>query len=328
MQPVEFARIYFVRGTAPKHWDHQWEVDDPPASGYSHAAVVRGEKRSTILCPYTLQAYQVTNKSGEIATARFEAVQPEKLGGFINRAWETFAALGIQRDYEVAAMVLTSLGLPVPKLTAPPKLDAEGNEVVERRGGKPVNEEALSPCKRTSKRGQVAEFFLSGPQSVLEAMAKLDLTRSGVLSHLFTLNKDHGVGYELLGEQARLIVPEGFDLFAYVEPERAPRAEKAPRPDGAPPRKRSDGKPVNEAALSPIPEPGKRATVARMFAQGWFPIADAMAKLELDRSAVLSHLFTINKENGLGYEFSEDRSQARLVIPKGHVAFAPKGKKK
>lgn len=77
-------------------------------------------------------------------------------------------------------------------------------------------------------------------------------------------------------------------------------------------------------ALKPIPEPGKRATVARMFVNGFFPIAEAMAKLDLDRSAVLSHLFTINKENGLGYELSDDSSQARLIVPDGHVVFGPK----
>ncbi len=327
MQAVEYARVYFVRGTAPSFWENTYEVDDPPATGYTHVCMMRGEKRTTLFCPHTLQSYQVSNKAGEVVTAERHPLEVDRLAYYINKAWKTYAALGIQRDYEVAAMVLSALGQPVPTYTTPPKMDAEGNEIEAKKHGKPVNEEALAPCKRSSKRGAVAEFFLQ-PQSLLEAMAKLDLTRSGVLSHLFTLNKDHGVGYELQGDIARLIVPEGFDLFAYVEPERAPRAEREPRPGGAPSRKRSDGKPVNEAALSPIPEPGKRATVARMFAQGWFPIADAMAKLELDRSAVLSHLFTINKENGLGYEFSEDRAKARLVIPKGHVAFAlKKGKK-
>jgi hypothetical protein len=77
-------------------------------------------------------------------------------------------------------------------------------------------------------------------------------------------------------------------------------------------------------ALKPIPEPGKRATVARLFVGGWHDLSAAMAALDLDRSAVLSHLFTINKENGLGYELSEDSSKARLIVPDGHVVFGPK----
>jgi len=39
---------------------------------------------------------------------------------------------------------------------------------------------------------------------------------------------------------------------------------------------------------------------------------------------VLSHLFTINKENGLGYELSDDGAQARLLVPEGHEPFGPK----
>ena len=181
----------------------------------------------------------------------------------------------------------------------------------------------------TSKRGEVAAFFMQDePQSLHEAMARLGLTRSGVLSHLFTLNKGHGVGYELVSDCARLVVPDGFDLFAWVEPERPARAEKPARTneDGTPyePKKRTSGKPAVPEALKPIPEPGKRATVARFFVSGFHDLAEVCAKLDLDRSAVLSHLFTINKENGLGYELSEDGKCARLIVPEGHVVFGPK----
>lgn len=324
---IVFARVYFVRGGAPNFWKRRFEITDPPTSGYAHVVVIKGEKRSTILCPHSLEAFQVSNQCGELQTAERFDTEPSKIAHYIEKAWELAVKLGFQKDYGVAAMVLTEMGFPVPKFIPPPPDPSKGED--GKRGGKPIVEEALRPCRPASKRGEVAAFFMQDePQSLHEAMARLGLTRSGVLSHLFTLNRDHGVGYELVSDCARLLVPEGFDLFAYVEPERPAKAEKPVRlnDDGTPyePKKRTSGKPINPDALRPIPEPGKRATVARFFVSGFFPIADVMKQLDLDRSAVLSHLFTINKENGLGYELSEDSSSARLLVPEGHEPFAPK----
>lgn len=324
---IRFASIYFVRGDMPSRTRTRYEVKDPPCSGYGHVAIIPGDKRSTLLSPFLLQAWQVSNTCDEMRSAEYVDCSPEKLASFIYKAWEECVKLGFQRDFGVAAMVLTELGQPVPKYLPPPVDESKREE--SKRGGKPVNAEALRPCKPTSKRGEVAAFFMQDePQSLHEAMARLGLTRSGVLSHLFTLNKGHGVGYELVSDCARLVVPDGFDLFAWVEPERPARAEKPARTneDGTPyePKKRTSGKPAVPEALKPIPEPGKRATVARFFVSGFHDLAEVCAKLDLDRSAVLSHLFTINKENGLGYELSEDGKCARLIVPEGHVVFGPK----
>ena len=324
---VRLARVYFVRGEMPSSQRARHEVKDPPTTGWGHVAIIPGEKRSTMLSPFSLEAWQVSNSCDELKSAQYVDIAPERLAFFINNAWEECVKLGFQRDFGVAAMVLAELGQPVPKYLPPPVDESKREE--SKRGGKPVNEEALRPCKPTSKRGEVAAFFMQDePQSLHEAMARLGLTRSGVLSHLFTLNKDHGVGYELVSDCARLVVPEGFDLFAWVEPEKPAQAEKPARTneDGTPhePKKRTSGKPVVPEALKPIPEPGKRATVARFFVSGFHDLAEVCAKLDLDRSAVLSHLFTINKENGLGYELSEDGKCARLIVPESHVVFGPK----
>lgn len=324
---IVFAKVYFVRGGAPNFWRRRFEITDPPTSGYAGCVVIKGEKRSTILCPHSLEAFQVSNQCGEIQTATRMEVEPEKIAFYINKAWETSAKLGFQKDYGVAAMVLTEMGFPVPKFLPPPPDPSKSED--SKRGGKPIVHEALKPCRPTSKRGEVAAFFMQeDPQSLHEAMARLGLTRSGVLSHLFTLNRDHGVGYELVSDCARLLVPEGFDLFAYVEPVKEPKAEKPQRlnEDGTvyEPKKRTSGKPINPDALQPIPEPSKRATAARLFVGGWHDIEAACTILGINRSALLSMLFTINKENGLGYELSEDSKGARLLIPDGHEVFAPK----
>lgn len=323
---IRFARLYFVLGGMPSHTRSRLEVRDPPCSGHGHVAIIPGDKRSTLLSPFSLRAWQVSNSCDELRSAVDVECPPEKLASFICKAWEECVKLGFQRDFSIAAMVLTELGFPVPKYL--PSIETIKQEEV-KRGGKPINDEALRPCKPTSKRGEVAVFFMQDePQSLHEAMARLGLTRSGVLSHLFMLNKDHGVGYELMGDCARLLVPKGFDLLAWVEPERPARAETPNRTneDGTPyePKKRTGGKPVMPEALKPIPEPGKRATIARFFVSGFHDLAEVCAELDLDRSAILSHLFTINKENGLGYELSEDGKCARLIVPKGHVVFGPK----
>lgn len=322
---VRFVRLYYCAGGSPNFWKHKYEVTNPPTSGFCHAVVIVGEKRSTILCPFTLESFQVNNRCGEIAECKLVDYSPEKISTLITRTWEQCVKLQWQRDYGVAALALAGLGQPVPKFI--PTMVKEGED---RKSGKDVDEKALRPVNPESRRGKVAQFF-AGPelQSVHEAMVRLDLTRSGVLSHLFCLNRDHGIGYELVRDCARLMIPEGFDLFAYEAPVKAEKVVKL-NDDGTvhEPKKRTSGKPVNLEALVPIPEPGKRANVARLFVNGFYSIEKAMTDLGVNRSALLSHLFTINQQNGLGYEYSEDAKQARLIVPEGHEAFAPKKKGK
>ena len=44
---------------------------------------------------------------------------------------------------------------------------------------------------------------------IREAMAEFGLTRSGALSYAFNLNKDHGIGYSVVGDALTLILPKG-----------------------------------------------------------------------------------------------------------------------
>lgn len=323
---VRLVKLYYCSGGSPNFWKYKYEVTSPPTSGFAHAIVLLGEKRSTILCPYSLESFQVNNKCGELAQAKLVDYPVAKIGELITRTWAQCVKLQLQRDYQVAALALAALNLPVPKF-APVAFKEDDNT---KRGGKELDKTNLKVVNPDSRRGKVARFFASEElQSVHEAMARLELTRSGVLSHLFCLNKEHGVGYELVRDCARLIVPKGFDLFAYTAPAKAEKVVKL-NDDGTvhEPKKRTGGKPVNLDGLVPIPEPGKRATVARLFVKGHFPLADAMKTLDLSRSAVLSHLFTINQQNGLGYELSEDSKSAKLVVPEGFEPFIAKASRK
>ncbi len=318
------VKTYFIRGPAPKGTRHPYFVGDPPTSGWGHVVMLRGEKRSTLLCPFSLQSYQVPNHMSEVASSIPVETTPERMAELITNSWHEIVGMGLQRDFAVAALMLTELGAEVPKTVSAPIVDADGAEVVKTQGGKPIVHANLRVVKPTSKRGEVAKFFIGpAPQSLHEAMARLGLTRSGVLSHLYCLSRDHGVGYSLANDCAVLLVPENFNLFAYVEPEK--KAPVVPLDELGQPRevkKRTSGKPIGEV-LTPIPQPSKRAVLASHFLV-WMDIKAVEVTLELNRSAVLSHLFTINKENGLGYELSEDGTKARLLYPVGFEVFCAK----
>ncbi len=324
-KPPFLVKTYFIRGTAPKGTRHPYSVGDPPTSGWGHVIMLRGEKRSTLLCPFSLQSYQVANHFSEVALSIVVEATPERMAELITKSWHENVSMGLQRDFAVAALMLTELGAEVPKIASTPVIGTDGLEVVKTQGGKPIVHGNLRVVKPSSKRGEVAKFFMGpAPQSLHEAMARLGLTRSGVLSHLFCLSRDHGVGYTLSNDCAVLLIPEGFDLFAYIEPER--KAPVVPLDDLGQPRevkKRTSGKAINTEALAPIPQPSKRAVIATLFLD-WKEIKRVEVMLDLSRSAVLSMLFTINKDNGLGYELSEDGTQARLLVPEGHEVFCDK----
>lgn len=76
-------------------------------------------------------------------------------------------------------------------------------------GGKPAADKVIKPLK-PGKRMEAYKFF-AAPEgaSVTRAMEHFKTTRSNVLSMLFLLNKEHGLGYRLSGDTATLEVPEG-----------------------------------------------------------------------------------------------------------------------
>ena len=67
---LEWMHVYWVNGHVPKNSERRNEVSDPPCNGWQHAFIMRGEKSSTILCPYTLSGYVVSNRSLEVAGAK------------------------------------------------------------------------------------------------------------------------------------------------------------------------------------------------------------------------------------------------------------------
>lgn len=209
VEGLEWRHIYWTKGVlSRKHSRHINEVIDPPNSGWGLAFVLPGKKRSTIFSPYSFQAWTVQNDCAELAlsTEPPEEFRPAFIREMVERKWHAFQSWGMQLDYDTCALVMRRLGWEVPA-----QVLMGGEEDTRKKGGKTVSSELIKPVKRDGKRGRFLQFFLDndGSRSVREVMAELSMTRSNALSYLYMLQKDHGIGYELVGDMATVSLPEG-----------------------------------------------------------------------------------------------------------------------
>jgi hypothetical protein len=329
---MKMADIYYIDGVPKRDFTryHYAITKNPPTSGWSRQVVLLGPDRSTIFCPYTFWSADVPNRCAEIMYAKPAELRPDKLVKRIYENWELWKRHKAQVDYDVAALVLTQLGASVPITEA-----AIVDDTQERksRGGKAMVTEALKPVKRGSKRGIVLEFFLGkGPRSLREAMATLSMSRNNVLTHLFILNKEHGIAYSLSGDAARVEVPEGYDPFKSVEavavsgaPSTSADVAGGPSPAtsdaGGPRADPSKGKPAAPERHKPIRRDSKRGAVVEAFINRWADVAAYAQAHSLTKSGVMSHLHTIWTEHGLAHEVTSDGTHARLLVPDGFVLW-------
>lgn len=333
MNGVFYQDVYYQPVTKGISVDSKgrYEITDPPNTGWSRALVVWPDdneepvagsrrrkqpvKRVTLFCPYTLEAYQVTPGAREVAHQKAYPLTEAlitKLATIIDRNWKMYAGFGHQKAYDVAALVLTRLGKAVPNHMSPALQNLEYDEDnVPNRHGKPVGEKLERPVSRTSKRGQVCEFFLTSEGgSIREAMAKFDMSRSGVLTHLHGLNKDHGLGYVLQGDIATIMLPPGCDNPLVDEAV----AKEVAQVSSA----QKSGKPC-KPTVSKLPDKGKRREVALAMLQD-MAIADVAEKIGCSVNSVRSHLHDLHTKHGFGYELSTDKSRGKLIVPAGWSA--------
>jgi len=204
---LHFGRIYWVVGMTPKGMTRN-DVKDPPTNGNQCCFAFPGEKRWTVFCPISFRGFQLT--IGSYEQKSFEpghtAFTKDSLAKLVTNKWEQYAKANAQVDYNMAARVLKELGAPIPT-AMPTASEEDGNK---ERGGKPVADKLLKPVKRKGKRGDVLAWFLETGEarSIREAMAQFEASRSSVLSYLHNLNKDHGVGYTLIGDTALVTLPD------------------------------------------------------------------------------------------------------------------------
>lgn len=123
------------------------------------------------------------------------------------RRWAEILKYGwTQKDFDTAALIMRKLDLPVPLIE---RADGQADRV---SGGKEVSDSGLSkPVKKESRKGQVLAFFWPETKSIRECMAEMGISRSNVLSQLYLLQKDHGIGYELKNDAAIITMPNGCD---------------------------------------------------------------------------------------------------------------------
>ena len=332
MNGVFYQNVYYQPMTKGMGADSKglYEVKDPPNTGGSRALVVWPEdsqpetnskrkkkvaKRVTIFCPYTLSAYQVRFTAREVAQQKAYPLTPkliDSLESIINRNWKMYAGFGFQKAYDVAALVLTRLGKPVPNYMSPKLENLEYDEEnVPNRHGKPVAGSLLRPVNASSKRGQVCGFFMEdGAGSIREAMAKFDMSRSGVLTHLHGLHKDHGLGYVLQGDMATLMLPQGC-TDPMLDGAQAKEHQAAVATSAA----RKAGKPC-KPTVTVLPKKGKRREVA-LFLVEEGSIEEVAEKVGCSVNSVRSHLHDLHTKHGFGYELSSDKSRGKLIAPEG-----------
>ncbi len=217
-QSLSLERVYFTPGGSPKTWLYRAAVNTAPVCGYAMCLILRGEKRATILALSSLEAFTVPNKAGELHnTTVYDLEEPgmtEKIIACLNNSWTKYCELGMQKSYDTVAVILNMLGAEIPT-QAPIAVHRPGKAIKkDKKGGKEAADTLTKPVKKTSKRGIVAAYFAKGDsQSLRACMAELEMSRSNVLTHLHGLHKDHGVGYELLNDTARLVLPADCDSF-------------------------------------------------------------------------------------------------------------------
>lgn len=218
---VYWVRIYWLYGEAPKGSasNKRSEVKDPPTSGWSHAFLIdpgTASKLVTLFCPYTMTSYQVSRDSYEMegTAGPFGGFPRERIEKLVIAKWEEYAKASTQVDYGTAAIIFRAMGLVVPQNILP-----EGAEV-KQTGGKEVTAGTplTKPVKRDGRRGEVLTYFLEADghkASIHGATARFGISRSNLLSQLFLLRKEHGIGYVIEGDTATIQLPDGCtDPFA------------------------------------------------------------------------------------------------------------------
>lgn len=212
---LAWVHIYFTKGTIPKVRSVKYKpaIKNPPVSGWCHSFVILNSDKKTaiIFSPYDYSAYHVPRDCAELKYAKNQKTpfNLEKLKDLLIKKWIYFKSHGIIRDFEIAAIIFKKLELEIPIVT---EKVITVNKTLKAKRGKPVSDKLIKQVKPSTKRGKILEWFMSGTnntQSVTAAMAEFKTTRSNILSMLFMLNKEHGIGYELYGDAATVLIPKG-----------------------------------------------------------------------------------------------------------------------
>lgn len=345
IEGMQYVRAYYT-GMPIVHPNSplRYEVRDMPSAGEQGALLLEpndaGKKRKTtmltLFCPFTLAANQVSSEAGEISIIgevevprKIEGVKEtivdrvrravprprheltdekvDRLARIITDNWRMRCRLGLPFALDVAALVLTKMGKPVPEERLVVRLDASGEA---RKSGKEAGAALLKAVSADSKPGRVLKFFMERRRSITEGMAEFGSTRSSLQSSLHSLWSNNGIGYVLAADMVDIVLPAGCE-----DPFSAPAA-KGQSQETAVTDKKTRGKPMqDELLITALPEKGKRREVALATYKGFVPIADVAKQLDCSEGSVKSHLNDLHIKHGYGFEIEDGK--AKLLVPKG-----------
>lgn len=225
---IYVVAVEWLYGTSPAKTEFRHEVRDPPNCGWGIALLIDREvddrgrpmKLVTLFALSWFDSWQVSRASleyqslkhpeehrvraGTLRAHEYEAALKSRMTRRIPATWRSIESFGWQKDFDTAALILRKMGEEVPFMQA-----RDGGEA-KVSGGKEADALGLAkPVKRSSRKGQVLAFFWPDTKSIREAMAEMGISRSNVLSQLYLLTKDHGIGYELKGDAAIIAMPAG-----------------------------------------------------------------------------------------------------------------------
>jgi hypothetical protein len=181
--------------------------------------------RLLLFCPYSFQSYRVGRDSYEASSLQRCGLHTDLgaddgqayLREMLPRKWAEVVRHGEGKpDWKLAERVLSMLGVSPPTAEQIARATPAYAPAVRAKtpgaakpAGKPAG--AFKPVKRSGRKGEVLAAILAGETSAAALTAQFGITRSNLLSQLFLLRKDHGIGYTAQGDVIALQMPEGVE---------------------------------------------------------------------------------------------------------------------
>jgi hypothetical protein len=215
---VQKSRIYWIYGD-PRFPSQRSDVDDPPCAGWSTVLVLSSHGATMeLFCPFSFRSYTIGKDSYE-ATSMSGA------------AWDGMCAFGSFRDsgqmyfqdllprkwiehsrcetpkvnWDVAKRVMNLLNIRIPSATQ--IAEVKINRRKPKADAEPATDDGFKLVKRSGRKGEILQAYLDGVTSIDALVKQFEITRSNLLSQLFLLRKDHGIGYTISGDNIVLDIP-------------------------------------------------------------------------------------------------------------------------
>jgi hypothetical protein len=229
------SRIYWTYGSAPRDMAAS-DVDDPPTSGWSTVMIMDDPdpKKWQLFCPYSFRGYRVRKDSyealsfagtggsdGHSAASNFRDVGQKYFRESLPQKWAEHVRFATTNaDWKTAEKVFKLLDIKPPteeeinrkgRAVMRPTSAPSATSASKKPAGKPATPAAaFKPVKREGRKGEVLKAILDGTSSADALTSQFEITRSNLLSQLFLLRKNHGIGYSVSGDQIALEMPEGI----------------------------------------------------------------------------------------------------------------------